>query len=99
MALQGTIPEMISKRDTTIGTFKGKTTIRAEDKIGESPSVEEEQALFFISDVFLKGRSYPFRQKDLFISHIHHFHVGKRFSFDPFRECQETNFPYFGITE
>ena len=57
MALERTIPEMVGERYTTVGTFKGEATIRAEDKMGESPSIEEEQALFLIFDILLKCRS------------------------------------------
>jgi hypothetical protein len=55
MALQGTIPKMISERDTAIGAFKGVAAFRTKDEIGKPPSIEEEQTLFLVRDIFLKS--------------------------------------------
>jgi hypothetical protein len=57
VALQGAIPKMIGERDTAIGAFKSVAAFRAEDEIGKSPSIEEEQTLFLIRDILLKSPS------------------------------------------
>jgi hypothetical protein len=46
------IPEMIGKGHTAVRTLEGKTAIWAEDKVGKPSSVEKEQTLFFIFDIF-----------------------------------------------
>jgi hypothetical protein len=51
---------MVSEGDTTIGAFEGETTIRTEDKMSKSPSIEKEEALFLVFNIFLKRRLYLF---------------------------------------
>ena len=83
MALERTISEMVSECYSTVGTLEGEAAVWAEDKMGKAPSIEEEQALFLSFDIFLKTCSYLFREKTLFVSHIHDLHQGERFPFDP----------------
>jgi hypothetical protein len=60
MTLERPIPKMIGERYTAVRTLKGVTTIRTEDKIGKPSTIEKEQTLFFIFDIFLKSRPYFF---------------------------------------
>jgi hypothetical protein len=60
VALKRTIPQVVSKCHIAVGTFEGEAAIRTEDKIGESPSIEKEETLFFVPETLLK------RHLDLF---------------------------------
>jgi len=55
MALERMIPKVIGKGDATVWTFESESTFRTENKIGKPPSIEKEETLFLISDIFLKG--------------------------------------------
>jgi hypothetical protein len=58
VALKRTVSQMKGESHAAVRTLKGESTIRTEDKIGKAPSVEKEQALFFLSDILLEGFSH-----------------------------------------
>jgi hypothetical protein len=45
---------MIGERHAAVRTFESEAAIRTEDKIGKPSSIEKEEALFFIFNIFLK---------------------------------------------
>jgi hypothetical protein len=42
MALERTVPEMISERHAAVRAFEGVATFRTEDKIGKPSAIEKE---------------------------------------------------------
>jgi hypothetical protein len=54
MAQKGAIPEVICECHAAVRTFEGLAAIRTKDKIGKPSSIEEEETLFFVFDIFLE---------------------------------------------
>ncbi len=51
MALERTIPEMVGEGDAAVRALECEPTVRAEDEIGKSPSVEKEETLFLVLNI------------------------------------------------
>jgi hypothetical protein len=60
MALQRTILQVVGEGHTAVGAFEGETTIRTENKIRKPSSIEKEEALLFLFDIFLQGYLHLF---------------------------------------
>jgi hypothetical protein len=54
MAQKRAIPEVIGECHAAVWTLEGLAAIRAEDKIGKPSSIEKEQALLFVFEIFLE---------------------------------------------
>ena len=56
------IPEMIGEGYAAVRTLEGEAAIWAEDEIGKPSSIEKEQALLLIFDIFSECHLYLFRE-------------------------------------
>jgi hypothetical protein len=99
MTLQGMIPEMIGEGYAAVRTLEGEAAIWAEDEIGKPSSIEKEQALLLIFDIFSECHLYLFRKDTPFPLHINHLHPRKGLSFDPLREIEEMKLSFLSIVE
>ena len=88
---------MVGEGDAAIGTLEGQATIRAEDEVGEAPTIEEEETLFLLFDISVKGRPHFLGEERPLLSEIDDLHLGKGLPLDPLQELKEAEFPGFGI--
>ena len=88
---------MVGEGDATIGTLERQATIRAEDEVGEAPTIKEEEALSLFFDVSAKGCPHFFGEEGSLLFEIDDLHLGEGFSLDPLQELEEAEFPGFGI--
>jgi hypothetical protein len=99
VALEGAVPLVIGEGHTAVRAFKRQAAVRAEDKMGKSPSVKKEKALPLFLEIFLEARLQLGRKNAFLPFHVHNFHFWKGLSLDPLRETQEAKLSFFGIME
>ena len=97
MTLEEACLEMVGQRDTAVGTLERQAAVRAQDEVGEPPTVEKEKALFFLVDIFVKGGSESLRKETFLLPHIQDLDVGERLASHPLGEGQKPELPGTGV--
>ena len=93
------IPEVVSEGNAAVRTFEGETAIRTQNEIGISSSIEKEETLFLVFNIFLERCLYFFRKHAPFPLHVHNLHLGKGLSSNPLWKPEEAEFSFLRIIE